>query len=540
MRRLAATDHQATKPPRHQSEVNIIKSLGLSIVSAFLLSLPFLNGKLWIFAWFGFVPLFFALRDKSRARAFLLSYLTGIIFWSISIYWLIHVTLLGQILLILYLSLYFGIFGLVLSRIPHPASRIPQLFVPSLWVILEYLRAHLLTGFGWALLGYSQYLNLPVIQIADLCGVYGVSFLVMMVNIGTWQLISENREQRTENRKKIFCLLSVVSCLLVALAYGYYNLFHPSSLVPRPSFKISVIQGNIPQELKWAYGSQPFILDRYIQLTEEAAKEGPQVIIWPEASNPGLLGDEQDEWIRQAVFSLAKKTGIPLLFGSALREREKYFNSAILIDAQGKLARRYDKLHLVPFGEYIPLKTLFPFLEAVVPIGDFTVGGEYILFKLPVASGQLLETTHLSPVTGHRSLVTFSVLICFEDTIPELSRNFVKKGADFLVNITNDAWFGRTVAPYQHLSASVFRAIENRIPVIRSANTGVSCFIHPSGSVDAKVSENGNDIFISGVKTETIVLDKRKSLYQAIGDMFVLGCLAMVGIYGIIAKSNNI
>lgn len=498
-----------------QLRVRGFKSIILCVLSAILSALPFCNGKLWIFAWIGFVPLFFALQNKSRLKVFLLSYITGVIFWSITIHWLIHVTLLGQILLILYLALYFGIFGLF---VPHPSSVAPRLsllYIPSLWVLLEYLRSHLLSGFGWALLGYSQYLNLPVIQIADLFGAYGVSFLMMMVNVSVWQFIRGGG---------IETMVPVI-LFIVSLAYGFLKLYYLPPFVHRPSsfvLKISLIQGNIPQELKWAPGSKPFILDRYIQLTNAAARTMPDLIIWPEASNPGFLGEGEDEWISQAIFKASRNAKIPLLFGSAVREKEKYFNSAVLTDPEGTIAARYDKLHLVPFGEYIPLKNFFPFLETIVPIGDFTPGQVYTLCKLPVIRYPLP--------------VTFAVLICFEDTIPKLSRAFVKKGADFLVNITNDAWFGRTTAAYQHLSASVFRAVENRVSLVRSANTGVSCFIDSYGRITAKVCENGKDIFAAGVKTGTITLGKSSALYSAIGDMFVLGCLAIAAVCGIIAK----
>jgi apolipoprotein N-acyltransferase len=537
-------------------QVEKFKSIVLCVLSGVLLALPFCNGRLWVFSWIGFAPLFFALQNISRVKAFFISYITGIIFWSITIYWLIHVTLLGQVLLILYLALYFGIFGLAIN---HKLSAISYIFIPCIWVLLEYLRSHLLTGFGWALLGYSQYLNLPVIQIADLFGAYGVSFLVMMMNVAIYS-ITGYRLQVTGRRSAI--LLSVV-CLLLALCYGYYTMYlRPARYEPQP-IKISVIQGNIPQELKWAEGSKPLILEKYIKLTGQASDENSDLIIWPEASNPGLFGESEDEWVSQAIFAACKDNGIPLLFGSAVIEKEKYFNSALLIDADGALIRRYDKLHLVPFGEYVPLKKIFPFLETIVPVGDFTPGKEYTLFKLPVASDQLPAASHLSQVTptlrsgqaghpdasvgagrsprrfGRGRQVTFASLICFEDTIPELSRNFVTKGARFLVNITNDAWFGRTSSPYQHLAASVFRAVENRVPLARSANTGVSCFIDASGRITAKVSRNGNDIFVDGIKTGVITLDKRKSIYSFIGDIFVLGCFAIVGICGIIAKSRQ-
>lgn len=509
---------------------SLLTNLFLSLLSGIILALPFCDGRLWIFAWFGFVPLFYAIQNKTPVKAFLLAYVTGIIFWSIAVYWLIHVTLLGQILLILYLALYFGFFGLFFSAIRYPLSpssggagairyRLsPPLFVPSLWVFLEYLRAHLLSGFGWAILGYSQYLNLPVIQVADIFGVWGVSFLVMMINVMLYS-VTGNRLQVTSQKYNFFVL---IFCILFTVGYGYYNLYLRPATRSLKAIKISLIQGNIPQELKWAAQSQTLILDRYAQLSEKAALEKPDLIIWPEAASPGFLGNPEDKWIFQNIFTLTKKTGIPLLFGSVVSENGKYFNSALLVDGKGAVLERYDKLHLVPFGEYIPLKNTFKFLETIVPIGDFTAGKEYSIFSLSAINHQLSAK--------------FAVLICFEDTIPELSRNFVNKGADFLVNITNDGWFGQTPMPYQHLSASVFRAIENRIPLVRCANTGVSCFIDSCGRLTAKLTENGKDIFVPGIKSAAISPGESRSLYRGIGDVFMLGCLAVIVFYGIITK----
>ena len=506
------------------------------------MSLPFFDGRLWIFAWAGFLPLFSAIQNSGRAKAFLISYITGIIFWSITIYWLIHVTLLGQILLILYLSLYFGFFGLCISAIPAlPAGRrypclagrqalslpcrqagaIRLFFIPCIWVFLEYLRAHLFSGFGWALLGYSQYLNLPIIQIADIFGAYGVSFLIIMVNLALWELIVVlGIKYQVSGIRRNFSFLVPFFCLLFSLAYGFYKLYRTPNHEPRTALEISVIQGNIPQELKWDKGSQALILDRYAQLSQKAALEKPDLIIWPEAASPGFIGVAEDDWLSEHIFAVAKETGIPLLLGSVVRENKNYFNSALLIDRQGRIAGRYDKLHLVPFGEYVPLKELFPFLETIVPVGDFTSGDSYTLFSLsPSALPPLSGPAGACPVRNYSAIrkekevsdgagVKFGVLICFEDTIPELSRNFVKKGADFLVNITNDGWFKETKAPYQHLAASVFRAIENRVPLVRAANTGVSCFIDSRGRIKAKVRGNGKDIFVPGTKMETIFLER--------------------------------
>jgi apolipoprotein N-acyltransferase len=480
----------------------------LCILSAVLLALSFSSFNLWIFAWFGFVPLFFAIENKSKGRAFLLAYLTGILFWCGTIYWLVHVTLLGTILLVLYLALYFGIFGIVLSSpyILHAARYL--LFIPSIWVLLEYIRSHLFSGFGWALLGYSQYQNLPVIQIADITGVWGVSFLVMMANVAIYKIISGQWRVASQEQKYLPSLLLI----FFVLSYGYYKLHWLLVTDQRSQIKVSVIQPNIPQELKWEPAARIYILEQFADLTKKAAKDKPDLIVWPEAANPEVIGEENQAFFE--ILNLAKEIKIPLLIGSVVTDGKNYFNSALLINNSGKITMRYDKLHLVPFGEYIPLKNFLPFLETVVPIGDMTPGKVYTIFKLPI---------------------TFSTLICFEDVFPELSRAFVKRGANFLVNITNDAWYKRTSASSQHLQASVFRAIENRVYLARAANTGISGFVAPSGKVISRI-KNGKhqDIFIAGFKTESIAIPKSKNLsfYTRYGDIFIFLLLFFV-IYSI-------
>jgi apolipoprotein N-acyltransferase len=272
--------------------------------------------------------------------------------------------------------------------------------------------------------------------------------------------------------------------LLLSLTYGCYKLYLCPVAGSLQPLKISLIQGNIPQYQKWDENFRASILERYETLTKEAAKDKPDLIIWPETSVPGIIGEEPDLLIR--VLDLAKTVNTPILVGAVTsKELGVYYNSALLISADGAVTQQYDKLHLVPFGEYVPLEKYFPFLRSMigVPIGDFTAGGESTVFKSPER---------------------FAALICFEDIIPGLSRRFVKGGAQFLVNITNDAWFMESSAPYQHAAASVFRAIENRVPVVRAANTGLSCFIDRSGRIYDKVSDGKKDIFVVGYKTGEI------------------------------------
>ena len=209
-----------------------------------------------------------------------------------------------------------------------------------------------------------------------------------------------------------------------------------------------------------------------------------------------------------------------LLVGTVAAQGGKYFNSAALINPDGEVIGRYDKIHLVPFGEYIPLKEVFGFLDTVVPIGEASKGRDFVLFDV--------------------NSLKFGVLICFEDVFPELARAFVKKGAHFLVNITNDAWYGKTSSHYQHLSASVLRAVENRVFLLRSANTGISCFIDPKGRILARVEEGGEDRFISGYRTLAIGPEIKRGLtvYTRYGEVFLL-LVCFLALYGIIRRERH-
>jgi len=481
-----------------QIRKQLATELILCFSSALLLILSFSSSKwCWVFAWVSFVPLFFALENKGAKRAFGLAYFTGILFWSGTIYWLANVTIFGQILLILYLALYFGLFGLLMTR---PFAKCSLLFIPALWVFLEYARSHLLTGFPWALLGYSQYTNLAIIQIADIAGVWIVSFLVMFVNVAIKEAWS-----RRQRRYLFF------ACIFLALSLAYGSLRLPKIESPE-TLRISVVQGNIPQELKWEERAREFVISRYFKLTGEARKDAPDLIIWPEAALPVVLEEQPLYYERLSRYT--KRIGRPLIFGAVTSRNGSYYNSALLLSREGRLLRSYDKFHLVPFGEFIPFRKTFPFLDTIAPIGDITRGRDYTLFNI---QHQGLRIKH-----------QFGVLICFEDVFPELAREFVNKGADFLVNITNDAWFGKTTEAYQHLAASVFRAVENRVCLVRSANTGISGFIDPQGRVVPLADAQGNLIFTPGYKTENIFLPAHASFYGYYGDFLIPVCLLLL------------
>lgn len=487
------------------------KNLILPGLSAIFLALSFPKFNLEVLAWFAFVPVFFAVENTSPGKSFLRLFISGLVFWAITVYWLVHVTLPGAILLILYLALYFGVFGLILNAIRYKPYAIRLFFIPAIWVLLEYSRSHLLTGFPWALLGYSQYLNLAVIQIADIFGAWGVSFVVMMVNFAIYQLLKQKfagaQSCKLDKAALIFAGLLVVSTVV----YGFFRLRRPPAAGRNPQIRISVIQGNIPRDLEWEISAGAEIVNKYCSLSRLAGRENPDLLIWPEAALPGVL--EKDSPDFKAVRALAKQLGAALFLGAVTAQGESYYNSAILVSEKGELSGQYDKLHLVPFGEYIPLRDVFPFLQAIVPIGDETPGGEFVVFSVDSSGGP-----------GERRIFKFSSLICFEDVFPELSRKFVLNGAQFLVNITNDSWFKKSSAAYQHFQSSVFRAVENRVNVLRSANTGVSGFISPEGKINSLVGDaSGRKIFVAGYKTgEISVRPGGQSFYTRLGDSTII------------------
>ena len=514
----------------------MIKRIVLTILSAVLLILSFPDFNFEFLAWIGFVPLFFAIETKRPLEAFLISYFAGILFFLGTVYWLIHVTLPGMIIVVLYLALYFGFFGLACNiylrntkyEIRTTRRYLLLLAIPAAWVALELVRSHLLTGFGWNLLGYSQSFTLPIIQIADVTGAYGVSFLIMLANVAVFLTIKEIH-------RKDYYLTSLMAALFMVFIALYYGTFRTKNIFTGDALKVAVVQGNIAQVKKWDPSFREAILNKYERLTREAAAYNPELIIWPETSVPGFMESEPD--LEARVISLVKEIKTPILVGVPREDPDKkdaYYNSAELLNEEGKVIGRYDKIHLVPFGEYVPLRIIFAFVEnfAPSPIGDFAAGKDHTVFGFFIKRSAK-DTEHAWHMIKK---VRFSTLICFEDIFPGLARKFILSGANFLVNITNDAWFGKTSAAYQHAQSSIFRAVENRVNVIRAANTGVSCFIDQKGEITGSVESGQESIFIDGFKMHEITITKTLTFYTAYGDVFAYICVLVTLGYFIISR----
>ncbi|MBI3313210.1 MAG: apolipoprotein N-acyltransferase [Candidatus Omnitrophica bacterium] len=491
-------------------------------LSGILLALSFPKFSFGFLAWIALVPLLRSLKTASNAKqGIILGLITGLIYFGLSLHWLIYVSTFGWVFVAFLETSFLLIFCWAAFRFLRLENYLIQaLGIALAWMSVEIFRSEMpVFGFGWNLIAYSQSDYLWMIQAANTVGAYGLGFVIAFVNVCLMQIAAEGTRYLSKKSQKVpgtiwFSLRSLVMTgivLFLLLAHGIYHFHrHPP---PGGVARISLIQGNIPQSVKWAPMAKEQILKIYSKLTELASFEEPDLIIWPEAAFPGYFNHDL---VSEEILNLAQKADAPLLIGAlALEDEDSAYNSAYLINREGKIADRYDKLFLVPFGEYVPLKPILGWLDPIAEtlgISDFRAGKSPLIFKLQ--NGEL----------------PFSVLICFEDIFPNLARRLADDGAQFLSVITNDAWFGPTGAPYQHLQASVFRAVEEGMPVVRAANTGVSAFISSKGEVMDRVRDrSGKDIFATGHKTLGIQVSSQPTLYRRGGWLIpYAGILAFV------------
>lgn len=485
-------------------------SVLLAALSAGLLILAFPKPDLGWLAFVALVPLLLAIHGRPPVRAFRLGALTGLLFYLVSVSWVTHsmmvyggvsfaLSALALIVLAAYLSLYIGLFAMGTSWMAGAPWPLNILGPSALWVGLEYLRTYALTGFPWILLGYTQYRHGALLPIASVTGVYGLSFVVALVNIALVQLVGA-----APARLRTIGLAGAVTLAMVWSP----RLLSPLA-VPADSgstLGVALVQGNIDQGLKWDPTMQATTMEQYGSLSLEAAKHAPTLIVWPETAVPFFLRYEPA--LLGRVLGIAAETGSYLLVGSPDAEPPaaadgsiRYRNSAFLISPKRELLGRYDKIHMVPFGEYVPLKSVLFFINKLAyGIGDFEGGRTYTVFDTP----------------GGR----FAVTICYEAIFPDQVRRYVKEGAEFLVNITNDAWFGRSAAPTQHLAMAVLRAVENRRYLVRAANTGISAIVDSSGRI-----LHASDLFVPTVITDQIRVERAQTFYTRYGDLFAWTCV---------------
>jgi apolipoprotein N-acyltransferase len=485
----------------------------LAFLSGVLLVLCFPTSALWGLAWVALVPFLASVGEVEPRRAFKAGVFLGLPYFFGTQYWIYHAmnhygevpfvaSLAVVLLLAAYESLYIGLFGLLYSHSIRNTPLPAMLLAPLYWVVLEFVRSYAFTGFPWSSLGYTQAPFLHVIQFADITGVYGVSFLVVAVNGALADILIARGRRKAQPLANLWpTAVGYISLLLVAAFVFGYGAYRLGQERPGREVKVSVVQGNIPQDVKWNPIYQEETIETYKELTASAATEGPALVVWPETSMPFYWERNLDYTME--VSNFASEINTNLLFGVVtVKDSTELGNSAVLLNRKGEVEYVYDKIHLVPFGEYVPLRPVLGlFVDKMVEgIGEYSPGKR--------------------PEPARTEIGSFGTMVCYEIIFPGLVRKFYKRGGDLMVNITNDAWYGRTTGPYQHFMMGVLRAVENRKPLVRAANTGISGFIDANGGV-----LNTIPLMERGALTETIRTDKTRTFYSRFGDLFSYLCI---------------
>ncbi|MDQ6809197.1 MAG: apolipoprotein N-acyltransferase [Verrucomicrobiota bacterium] len=499
----------------------------------------------WWLCWIALTPLLSAVwfsGQNSRRRGlrdFLLGYVSGVIFFWTVFFWLRTVTVPGWFMVGLYLGLYFGFWSWIAGRLrptisatapttpgggPNESflSRSPWLrsshnlllafVLACAWVTQEALRSVIFSGWGWNTLGSALHGQWALIQITELTGVPGLSFLTAFANVIAIATVRRFiLEAQVHKMRAHFDLTLTMSAIVGVMAYGIHAL-----QVHRPSkpLRVALVQANIPREHKFSPEFAHTIFEQFQRLSSPAVESTPRpdIVIWPESSMPGpVLGDQASY---DFVMNFSSNAKTDLLLGTIdFDDTGAVYNAAILVSEGGKRTQLYRKMHLVPFGEYIPGRHFVPLLAQIVGNqvpDDFAFGKEHTVFSLTNGG------TKIAP------------LICFEDTIGELTRQFVRRGAVLLANVTNDGWFLRSAGSQQHIANAVFRCVETRRPMVCAANTGVTCFINEFGRITNVLLDDHGSQFTEGVLTgeANVPIDPEMTFYVQHGEVFAQGCMA--------------
>lgn len=473
-------------------------------LSGALTGLAFPKFELIFFGWISLIPLFYVLFPRRPRQSFVLGLTAGTSFYLILLYWIPAVpayygglslpfSFLIYLLFAVFLALFWAFPCMVISLIERRFPLIIFILIPMLWVTFEYAITYILTGFPWGLLAYSQYKNIYLIQTAAFTGVYGISFILVFFQSMIVFFL--------KSRKKAWLISAFIFILFIHLL-GIATI--KRDLHARNGFKAAVIQGNVPSSIQWDITPEPTKKELFLQhleLSRQAVQEGVRLLVWPELSVPlcfscnyGLYQEFKTE-----LTQFARSMNITLVLGTyeTAYERDNilYFNSAVALMPDGKYSQ-YNKMHLVPFGEYTPYKMIFSFIANFThAIGELTPGDRIIFHQF--------------------NDIRFGTPICYEIIFPALVRKFCLGGAEFLVTLTNDGWYGTSSAPYQHFSIAVFRAVENRRYLLRAATTGISGIIDPYGRI-LKRSVLNQQVFL----TEQISSIKKMTVYTRYGDWF--------------------
>ena len=484
--------------------------LALAVVSGTLLSLSFPRFGHPVLAWVSLVPLLMAVtRAQSVSTAFWLGLTTGVTHFALTVYWIPQVMTeygglsditawLVHFLLLAYLALFPALFAVGIRFAICRFGLVGLYVAPAIWVTTELGRIHLFTGFPWELLGYSQTPVLVVAQLASVVGVLGLSALVVLVNV---TFVFAPLATFSLRWRAVGVTTAIIGGTVI---FGAWRLHSGALLEHGTPLRVATVQGNIAQHDKWNPMSADRILSTYIKLTREAVSEGARLVVWPEAATPFAF--QSDPLGTASILNVARDTGAHLLFGTTEIVEDggqSYYNAAVMVDDTGGTAGTYRKHHLVPFGEYVPLRRALFFVSPLVEtVGDFSKG-----------PGPRVLMMDEQPV---------SAAICYEIIYPELVRGFVTRGSRLLTTVTNDAWYGRSAAPYQHFQQATMRAIEQGRFLVRAANTGISGVVDPYGRVMARTP-----LFERRILTVDVRLLEDRTLYSRTGDVFAYGCVVV-------------
>lgn len=516
-------------------------TLAAPLFSALLLALamPGLLGW-WPLLFIALIPLLWAARTLPNAvQSGCMGMLAGLPYYASLLYWIVIVlerygglhtsVAIGALsLLIVYMSAYTAFFCMIVNWLTTRPSKglsvSVLLIVPAAWVGLDVVRSWLFTGIPWMDLGYGLFREPLLIQAADLGGHHLITFFIVQINALLYWLI--NCIFSTTRIPKRQYVLAALACLLLYCAGGYSMLRWQqvkSDAAVAEKAIIAAVQGNIDQGEKWSPALKEKTVDRYLSLSDQAIhkKERPYLIVWPETALPfyphrePLMSQVRDFAQERQVYLL---TGAPYFtvtpeqnktsteYASNSLRPVEYFNSALMLDNSGTQTGRYNKQHLVPFGEYVPLSDYFWFIKPLVElVGDFTPGNS----SKPLEAGKIRA----------------GMLICFESIFPSIARRTTAAGANLLVSLTNDAWYGKSSAPQHSWAMTVMRAVENRRGLVRAANTGISGFVAPTGAISG---ESG--LFTAEALVGSVPLMTEQTFFVQGGYWFGSFCLSLTGL----------
>jgi len=490
----------------------------LAALSGLLLVLSLPKPDFYPLAWIALVPLLYVIARATTAHVVLASYISGVVFFSGSFYWIAQTMIIfggistplaagvGALFACVY-ALYFVLFALGTYLAVRKFGPRGLFFAAPLWVTMELLRSILFSGFPWMLSGYALVPYSGILQMVTITGVYGLSFLAAAVN----SIIAYGVLQR--NIRWIAAAAAVIAAAWLIPIVGADAANNPIA--------VRLVQTNIPLDQPWKPQDFDALLKELTALSTRVAVDGkqkPRIAVWPETPAPFYLSEDAE--FRSRMQTIARTLDAYVLIGYIDKFGEAPSNSAGLLSPAGEQVSRYDKMHLVPFGEYIPFQRLLFFAESLTrQVGNFAPGTEYTL----------------SPVDGHR----VSTIICYESIFPNLVRQFAKRGSELIILITNDGWFGESSAPYQHLRMGVVRAVENRRYMVRTANTGISAIIDPYGRIESETP-----IGVRTILDGTAHFRSDLTFYTQYGDVFayanVVVVIAMLVIRGRSPKFPNL